>query len=238
MAKAAKSSVPTGGGGRVKAELAANPTRGSAVPALLNVKSRLLHRLDLSSTREHPGLGSCSFLSRFSPQPGQEPSSSSLPSGAAGSGNARTELLLPQGWARVSGSQESAGPRWRASSCYLLARGQSGEEKQRRICAAELCQELLRRPLSPSLLSTNPLGVTPSVVPQGPRVPFQHGKAAAPRIRNAGDVKAALLPSLQEEWECWGVEGRGMLVGRGVPQLCAGLSAPQPCVEHTDTSGS
>lgn len=78
---------------------------------------------------------------------------------------------------------------------------------------------------------------TPSVLPWGPRVSSRCGKAAIPVIRNAG-ILACLLHPLQVEWECWGRGGEGDARKEGVPQPCTGLSGPQPCVEHGETSGS
>lgn len=129
----------------------------------------------------------------------------------------------PQG---VSGILRTTGE---SSSCYLLALSQSEEEKSEENLCCRACARSSVLPFSaPSLCNTNPSGgAAPSVLPRGPRASSQRGEAAGGRIRNA----AILAPPVQVEWECWGLEGRGMFIRRGVPQLCNGLAQPQPCVE-------
>lgn len=91
-----------------------------------------------------------------------------------------------------------------------------------------LCQELRAALFCSVLVQHKPLrGCCTKCPPPGTSCLLQRGEAAGGRIRNA----AILAPPLQVEWECWGLEGRGMFIRRDVPQLCNGLARPQPCVE-------
>lgn len=141
---------------------------------------------------------------------------------------------------RVSGATAAApgcpgpGPRrarLEGSSCSLLAPGQGGEEHQRRICAAELCQErcdaLCVRPCA----AQTPPGWCSKCPPPGTSCLLPQWEGCCSKDEECW-ILAWLLHALQ--WN----GNAGVLVRRGVPQPCTGLSGAQHCVEHEETSGS
>lgn len=157
-------SVPTGGGGRAKAELAANPPGEPAAPVLPHVRPRLLP--PQAGQQQHPGAPRTGLLffskQYFPPSQGRNPAllQQLLPAlggcrqreckhGAARGGCEAGAAAAP-GWARVSGSQAAAGPRRRAApvTCWPPARAgrKTRGEFVPQSCARSSCDALSLRP--------------------------------------------------------------------------------------------